>query len=123
MNALRFYLVFKLPESLRNLQKNLTEQVSPEIPDESSTLMPQYFWFEISTVFKICAVSVGSEMRVHTPLALDNTYTPDDDIRRCLTDNFRQIKDTHRMTPGLLWTYLKNLSKSPPDNSYTHQPW
>ena len=65
MNALRFYLVFKLPESLRNLQKNLTEQVSPEIPDESSTLMPQYFWFEISTVFKICAVSVGSEMSAY----------------------------------------------------------
>ena len=37
----------------------------------------------------------------HTTLALDNTYKPDDDIRFFLTDNFRKIKDTHRMSGHL----------------------
>jgi len=39
--------------------------------------------------------STGSLPEFHTTLALDDTYQPDDDIRLFLTDNFRQIKDTH----------------------------
>jgi len=41
--------------------------------------------------------STGSLPEFHTTLALDDTYQPDDDIRLFLTDNFRQIKDTHPM--------------------------
>ena len=41
--------------------------------------------------------TTGSLPEFHTTLALDDTYNPDDDIRRFLIDNFRQIKDTHRM--------------------------
>ena len=41
--------------------------------------------------------TTGSLPKFHTTLALDDTYNPDDDIRLFLTDNFRQIKDTHRM--------------------------
>jgi len=42
--------------------------------------------------------TTGSLPEIHTTLALDDTYKPDVDIRRFLTDNFRQIKDTHRMS-------------------------
>jgi hypothetical protein len=42
--------------------------------------------------------TTGSLPKFHTTLALDDTYKPDDDIRRFLTDKFRQIKDTHRMS-------------------------
>jgi hypothetical protein len=41
--------------------------------------------------------TTGSLPKIHTALALNDTYTPDDDIRRFLTDNFSQIKNTHRM--------------------------
>jgi len=41
--------------------------------------------------------STGSLPEFHTTLALDDTYQPDDDIRLFLTDNFREIKDTHPM--------------------------
>jgi len=41
--------------------------------------------------------STGSLPEFHTTLALDETYQPDDDIRLFLTDNFRQIQDTHPM--------------------------
>ena len=41
--------------------------------------------------------STGSLPEFHTTLALDDTYQPDDDICLFLTDNFRQIKDTHPM--------------------------
>jgi hypothetical protein len=72
--------------------------------------------------------STGSLPKFHTTLALDDTYKPDDDIRLFLTDNFRQVKATHPMSatwtiPGLPLTYSKDLSKNPPDNSYTHRPW
>jgi len=39
--------------------------------------------------------TTGSLPEFHTTLALDDTYKPDDDIRRFLTDKF---KDTHRMS-------------------------
>jgi hypothetical protein len=39
----------------------------------------------------------GSFHELHTTLALDDTYKPDDDIQLFLTDNFRQVKDTHPM--------------------------
>jgi hypothetical protein len=39
----------------------------------------------------------GSCHELHTTLALDNTYKPDEDIRLFLTDNLRQIKNTHPM--------------------------
>ena len=42
--------------------------------------------------------TTGSLPEFHTTLALDDTYEPDGDIRRFLTDKFRQIKDTHRMS-------------------------
>ena len=42
--------------------------------------------------------TVGSLPEFHTTLALDDTYMPDDDIWRFLTDNFSQVKDTHRMS-------------------------
>ena len=42
--------------------------------------------------------TTGSLPEFHTTLALDDTYKPDVDIRRFLTDKFRQIKDTHRMS-------------------------
>ena len=42
--------------------------------------------------------TTGSLPEFHTTLALDNTYKPDDDIRRFLTDKFKQVKDTHRMS-------------------------
>jgi len=42
--------------------------------------------------------TTGSLPEFHTTLALDDTYEPDDDIRRFLTDNFKQVKDTHRMS-------------------------
>jgi len=41
--------------------------------------------------------SNGSISEFHTTLALDDTYQPDDDIRLFLSDNFKKIKDTHRM--------------------------
>ena len=41
--------------------------------------------------------TTGSLPKFHTKLVLDDTYKPDDDIRRFLTDNFRQLKETHRM--------------------------
>ena len=43
------------------------------------------------------AFTTGSLPELHTTLALDDTYKPDDDIRVFLTDNFRQVKDTHPM--------------------------
>ena len=42
--------------------------------------------------------TTGSLPGFHTTLALDDTYEPDNDIRCFLTDKFRQIKDTHRMS-------------------------
>jgi hypothetical protein len=42
--------------------------------------------------------TTGSLPKFHTTLALDDTYKPDDDIRLFLTDNFRQVKDTHPMS-------------------------
>jgi hypothetical protein len=42
--------------------------------------------------------TTGSLTEFHTTLALDDTYKPDDDIWRFLTDKFRQVKDTHRMS-------------------------
>ena len=41
------------------------------------------------------AFATGSLREFHTTVALDDTYKPDDDIRVFLTDNFRQVKDTH----------------------------
>jgi hypothetical protein len=41
--------------------------------------------------------SCGSLHELHTTLALDDTYKPDDDIRLFLHDNFRKIKDAHPM--------------------------
>jgi len=41
--------------------------------------------------------NTGSLPEFHTTLALDDTYKPDDDIRLFLTDNFRQVKNTHPM--------------------------
>jgi len=41
--------------------------------------------------------TTGPLPEFHTTLALDDTYQPDDDIRVFLTDNFRQIKNTHPM--------------------------
>jgi hypothetical protein len=41
--------------------------------------------------------STGSLPELHTTLALDDTYKPDDDIRLFLADNFRQVKATHPM--------------------------
>ena len=43
------------------------------------------------------AFSTQSLPKLHTTLALDVTYKPDNDIRLFLNDNFRQIKDTHPM--------------------------
>jgi hypothetical protein len=43
------------------------------------------------------AFTTGSLPEFHTTLALDDTYKPDDDIRLFLTDNFRQVQDTHPM--------------------------
>jgi len=45
--------------------------------------------------------NTGSLPKIHTTLALDDTYKPDDDIRLFLTDNFRQIKQTHPMKAHL----------------------
>jgi hypothetical protein len=45
--------------------------------------------------------TTGLLSKIHTALALDDTYKPDDDIQRFLTDNFSQIKDTHRMSGHL----------------------
>ena len=42
--------------------------------------------------------TTGSLPEFHSTLALDDTYRPDDDIWRFLTDNFRHVKDTHRMS-------------------------
>jgi len=47
------------------------------------------------------AFNTGSLPKFHTTLALDNTCRPDDDIRRFLSDNFRHIRDTHRMKADL----------------------
>jgi hypothetical protein len=41
--------------------------------------------------------TTGSLLELHTTLALDDTYKPNDDIRVFLTDNFRRVKDTHPM--------------------------
>ena len=41
--------------------------------------------------------TTGTLPKIHTTLALDYTYKPDDDIRLFLTDNFTQIKDAHPM--------------------------
>jgi len=41
--------------------------------------------------------STGYLPELHTTLALDDTYKPDEDIRLFLADNFRQIKDSHPM--------------------------
>jgi hypothetical protein len=41
--------------------------------------------------------TTGSLPEFHTTLALDDTYKPDADILRFLTDKFREVKDTHRM--------------------------
>jgi hypothetical protein len=41
--------------------------------------------------------STGNLPELHTTLALDDTYKPDDDIRLFLTDTFREIKYTHPM--------------------------
>jgi hypothetical protein len=41
--------------------------------------------------------TTGTLPEFHTTIALDGTYKPDDDICLFLTDNFRQIKDTHPM--------------------------
>jgi hypothetical protein len=43
------------------------------------------------------AFTTGSLPEFHTTLALDDTYKPDDDIQLFLTDNFRQVQDTHPM--------------------------
>ena len=44
------------------------------------------------------AFNTGFLPDVHTTLALDHTYRPDDDIRRFLTDIFRQVRTTHPMS-------------------------
>jgi len=41
--------------------------------------------------------STGSLSELHTTLALDDIYQPDDDIWLFLADNFTQVKDTHPM--------------------------
>jgi len=41
--------------------------------------------------------TTGTLPKLHTTLALDNAYKPDDDIRLFLTDSFRQVKETHPM--------------------------
>jgi len=41
--------------------------------------------------------STGFLSSLHTTLALDDTYKPDEDIRLFLADNFKQVKDTHPM--------------------------
>jgi len=46
----------------------------------------------------IHSFTTGSLPEFCTTLALDNTYKPDGDIRRFLTDKFKQVKDTHRMS-------------------------
>jgi hypothetical protein len=43
------------------------------------------------------AFTTGFLPELHTTLALDDTYKPDDDIRLFLTDIFRQVKVTHPM--------------------------
>ena len=45
--------------------------------------------------------NTGSLPEIHTTLALDDNYQPYDDIRLFLTDNFRQIKQTHPMKAHL----------------------
>ena len=41
--------------------------------------------------------TTGLLPKFRTALALDDTYKPDDDIRRFLTDKFGQVKETHPM--------------------------
>ena len=41
--------------------------------------------------------TTGTLPNLHTTLALDDTYEPDHDIRLFLTDNFRQVRETHPM--------------------------
>jgi hypothetical protein len=57
--------------------------------------------------------TTGTLPEFHTTLALDATYDPDDDIRLFLTDNFRQVKDTHPMRRYLdhSWPSVKVLEQ------------
>ena len=52
--------------------------------------------------------------KFHTTLALDDTYKPDDDIWRFLTDNFSQIKETHRMSGYLACGPLRCMACTSP---------
>ena len=57
--------------------------------------------------------TTGTLSKFHTTLALDATYNPDYDIRLFLTDNFREVKETHPMRRYLdhTWPSVKVLEQ------------
>ena len=61
-------------------------------------------WLPLIFLFASCpeqhislAFSTGVLPRMTTPIALDESYLPDEDIRLFFTDKFQEIKSTHRL--------------------------